>query len=86
VPERVRDAAENPLRVPYLEWLARPRLPEWAEDALSATQLEAAGLFVPAQVAALREEARIDPMNTGTLLMAVLTMQLWLGIFRCRMD
>ena len=83
VPDVTRLAPKTPLRVPYVEWLVQPRLPEWAEDALSARELGALGLFEPSAVAGLRRDAVADPAGKGTLLMAVLTIQTWAKLFGC---
>jgi len=84
VPECVRTSRKTPLRVPFLEWLDQPQLPDWAEAALTDTELTRVGLFDPPAVRSLRSAARSDPGGQGTLLMAVMTMQLWMRAFSCR--
>jgi asparagine synthase (glutamine-hydrolysing) len=84
VPEPARVARKAPWRVPYVEWMKRGRWPEWAEEALSGRALRALGVFDEGGVAALRRGFRAEPDRKGTLLMAVLTIQVWAGIFGCK--
>ncbi len=84
VPEVNRRARKMPLRVPFIEWLRQERLPEWAEEALSERAIRALGVFDPVEVVLLRREFGLAPESKGTLLMAVLTIQVWAGIFGCR--
>jgi len=83
VPDIVRTAPKRRLRVPVHEWLARPRLSEWAEDALSERTLRNAGLFDPAAVAQLRLSARTSGRIPNNLLMSVLALQTWLRTSDC---
>lgn len=83
VPEVVRMAPKTPLRVPYVEWLSRPRLPEWAEECLSPGAIGALGVFDAGAVGRWRRESVTDPAGKGTLLMAVLTIQTWARVFNC---
>lgn len=85
VPEIIRTARKTRLRVPFREWLARPRLSDWAEDALSDEALRAAGLFDPAAIAQLRLRARSTALVPANLLMTALALQTWLRISRCRL-
>jgi asparagine synthase (glutamine-hydrolysing) len=81
VPEPARVRKKNPLRVPFEAWLARERLPEWAENALSEKQLMNMGLFDPGEVLRLRRAYLAGASNEATLLMAILVAQLWADMF-----
>jgi asparagine synthase (glutamine-hydrolysing) len=80
VPEQARVRPKAPLQVPYPKWIARPRLPQWAEEALGDARLESTGLFDPAAVRDLRRKVQTGEANAA-LLMGVLTMQLWVQMF-----
>lgn len=81
VPEAARLRPKEPLRVPFQRWVARSRLPEWAETALTEAQLRKTGLFDSGAVASLRREVQAGGLGKATLLMSVLTMQAWAHIF-----
>jgi asparagine synthase (glutamine-hydrolysing) len=80
VPEPARIRPKAPLQVPYPKWVARARLPEWAETALGDARLGSAGLFDPGSVRRLRREVQTGEANAA-LLMGVLTIQLWTRMF-----
>jgi len=77
VPEVARTARKQALQVPYQAWLTRPRLPDWAEDRLSAQALHAAGLFDAHAVAATRQRACAGDAGAQQLLRLVLATQTW---------
>ncbi len=77
VPEPARVRPKLPLRVPFEPWLARDRLPEWAECALTERRLKDVGLFDPATVLALRRGVQSGDRRHETLLSAVLNVQAW---------
>lgn len=81
IPEAARLRKKKGLSVPCGLWLAQPRLPDWAEAALSETQLRRIGLFDPEAVLELRREHQAGAPDRGTLLMGVLTIQTWAWIF-----
>ncbi len=81
IPEAARLRPKSPLRVPYQRWVARPRLPEWAEVAFSESQLIRTGLFDPAAVLGLRREVQSGDLAKATMLMSILTLQIWYRIF-----
>lgn len=81
IPEEVRFRKKKGLSVPYARWLSRTRLPDWAETALSRAQLEQAGLFDPDAVVQLRREHQEGAPGRSTLLMGVLSVQLWRQMF-----
>ena len=80
VPEPARLRPKAPLQVPYPRWVARTRLPQWAETALTDTRLRSTGVFDPEAVQCLRREVQAGKMNAA-LLMGVLTIQLWAHMF-----
>ncbi len=65
------------LAAPYADWLRRPRLPAWAEDALSGSALSATGYFNADAVRRLRAEHRSGQRNHARRLMGVLSTQVW---------
>lgn len=77
VPEVARVAPKTRLRVPFREWLARPRLWDWAEEALSDRALREVGLFDPAAIARLRRRAQTPARVPANLLMGALALQTW---------
>jgi len=81
IPEAARLRPKAPLRVPYAGWVAKPRLPQWAETALGEAQLRKTGLFDSAAVLGLRREVQSGGLGKATLLMSVLTMQTWAHMF-----
>lgn len=70
------------LTAPVQRWF-RGRLPEFAEELLSAPRLRAAGYFEPAAVAALRRRVGEGHRETARLLLGVLAVQVWHEVF-CR--
>lgn len=81
IPEAARVRPKKGLQVPYAEWVSRPRLPEWAESALSENQLKNAGLLSPSAVATLRREVQAGDDDKATMLMNVVTLQTWFEMF-----
>lgn len=81
VPEAARTRPKRPLQVPYAPWLARHRLPEWAENALGEPQLRATGIFDPGAVAALRRDVQAGEARKSHMLMNVVTLQTWAQLF-----
>jgi len=69
------------LAAPYADWLRRPRLPDWAEDALSDSALRDTGYFKADAVKRLRVEQQSGRRNHARLLMGVLSTQVWHGQF-----
>ena len=65
------------LAAPYADWLRRPRLPDWAEDALSDSALTDTGYFKVEAVKRLRVEHQSGRRNHARLLMGVLSTQVW---------
>ena len=81
IPEPARIRPKKALQVPYVEWVSRPRLPDWAESALSATRLKSAGLLSPTAVAALRRDVLAGQRDKSPMLMNALTLQTWVEMF-----
>jgi asparagine synthase (glutamine-hydrolysing) len=81
IPEAARVRPKAPLQVPYPRWVAQPRLPEWAEAALGAERLRTTGLFDAAVVTGLRREVQAGVPRKATLLMSVLSVQVWAHMF-----
>ncbi len=81
IPEPARLRPKAPLQVPYPRWVAKPRLPQWAETALGEAQLRKTGLFDSTAVLGLRREVQAGGLGKATLLMSVLTMQVWVHMF-----
>ena len=81
IPEPARVRPKAPLRVPFQRWVARPRLPQWAETALSEAKLTESGLFDPAAVLDLRRKVQAGGPGTVNSLMCVLTVQTWAQMF-----
>jgi asparagine synthase (glutamine-hydrolysing) len=81
LPAPVLARPKQGLAAPYACWLAQPRLPEFAEEALSPASVRAAGCFVPAEVARLRAAQRSGRGRSAALLMGVLSVQVWHAVF-----
>lgn len=81
IPEAVRLRKKKGLLVPYDPWLSQPRLSDWAEAALSETQLKKTGLFDPGAVLGLRRAHQAGESDTADLLMGVLAIQTWAHLF-----
>lgn len=77
LPDSTRTRRKKGLASPYAHWLRAARLPEWAEEALSATALHKTTLFDPKRVSTLRQEHQAGRPNLGALLMGVLSTQVW---------
>jgi asparagine synthase (glutamine-hydrolysing) len=81
VPEPARLRKKKPLRVPYEVWLSGKSLPEWAENALSESELKRVGLFDARATLRLRQAYLAGASHEATLLMGVLVAQLWARMF-----
>jgi asparagine synthase (glutamine-hydrolysing) len=82
LPEATRTRSKKGLAAPYSAWLRRERLPEWAETALSTDTLKQSGLFNPQAVQRLRQAHQAGSGSLGSLLMGVLSTQVWAAVFR----
>ncbi|RME77961.1 MAG: asparagine synthase (glutamine-hydrolyzing) [Chloroflexi bacterium] len=83
LPPAIRQRAKQGLAAPYADWLRARRLPDWAEESLSAAAVRAAGYFDAAAVARLRQAHQAGAPGLAGLLMGVLSFQVWYGLF-CR--
>jgi asparagine synthase (glutamine-hydrolysing) len=81
VPQAARVRPKAPLRVPYYRLVSQPRLPDWAETALGAERLNGTALFDAKAVQELRREVQAGNLAKATLLMSILTAQVWSRIF-----
>jgi asparagine synthase (glutamine-hydrolysing) len=76
LPTEILNRRKWGLAAPYADWLRRPRLPDWAEEALSDTALSQAGYFDVKTAKGLRREHQ-SGRNHARLLMGVLSTQVW---------
>jgi asparagine synthase (glutamine-hydrolysing) len=81
IPEAARVRPKKPLQVPYTRWISQPRLPEWAEHALSPTQVAKTGLLDAGAVAELRRQVVAGDRSGTHMLMSALTLQTWAHMF-----
>ncbi len=81
LPEPTRHRPKQGLAAPYAGWLQSPRLPEWAEAALSAGAVGRAGLFDAGAVQLLRRQVQGGQRQLAPLLMGVLSTQIWFEEF-----
>jgi asparagine synthase (glutamine-hydrolysing) len=81
LPRATRTRSKKGLAAPYAYWLRSERLPDWAESALSTGSIKRAGLFNPAAVRQLRLDHQAGRPNLGSLLMGVLSTQIWFNTF-----
>jgi asparagine synthase (glutamine-hydrolysing) len=84
LPEATRTRRKKGLAAPYADWLRAGRLPDWAETALSPETIRQVGLFNPITVQNLRQAHQSGRPNLGSLLMGVLSTQVWFDCFFCR--
>ena len=77
LPDLILLRRKQGLAAPYSAWLRRPRLAEWAEEALSEAALAQRGYFNPAAVRRLRAEHQAGKHNRSRQLMGVLSTQAW---------
>ena len=77
LPPAILARRKQGLAAPYGAWLRRPRLPDWAETALSPAALARTGFFEPAAVARRRAEHQAGRRDHARHLMGVLSTQLW---------
>lgn len=82
LPEPTRTRRKKGLAAPYAHWLRAERLPDWAEEALSEPAIRSVGLFEVATVQSLRRAHQGGQSNLGSLLMGVLSTQIWAREFR----
>jgi asparagine synthase (glutamine-hydrolysing) len=81
LPEATCTRPKKGLASPYAYWLRSERLPDWAETALSAEAIKKAGLFNTVAVRQLRLAHQAGRPNLGSLLMGVLSTQVWFTTF-----
>jgi asparagine synthase (glutamine-hydrolysing) len=81
IPEATRIRKKKGLAVPFSTWLAKPRLPDWAETAISDEEIKSVGLFNPRAVLKLRREHQEGVPDRATLLMGVVAIQTWAQVF-----
>jgi asparagine synthase (glutamine-hydrolysing) len=81
LPEATRTRQKKGLAAPYARWLQSKPLPEWAETALSDTALRQTGLFDPEVVTDIRHLHQAGRLDLGSLLMGVLSTQVWFECF-----
>lgn len=81
IPEAARVRKKKALTVPFTRWAAKPQLPEWAETAISETQLKKTGLFDPAAVLRLRRTVQTGQLRNASLLTSALAVQIWSQLF-----
>ncbi len=81
IPEDTRTRKKKGLSAPYGAWLAKSTLPDWAENALSESELKKFGLFDPKIVQQVRKDHQTGVPDRSTLLMGVLAMQMWYHLF-----
>lgn len=77
LPTAVVSQPKQGLAAPHAAWWRSPRLPDWAEAALTPDALSTGGLFAPDEVARLRAVHQSATADTSRLLMGILTTQLW---------
>ena len=77
LPESTRTRRKKGLAAPFTRWLQSERLPAWAEEMLTPKMVQATGLFDAKQVQQLRRQVQLGEAQLGSLLMGVLTTQLW---------
>ncbi|MCB0193440.1 MAG: asparagine synthase (glutamine-hydrolyzing) [Anaerolineae bacterium] len=82
LPEATRTRRKKGLASPYAHWLRSKRLPDWAEEALSPQVVTRVGLFDISSVNTLRQTHQSGQDNLGSLLMGVLSTQVWAKEFR----
>jgi len=81
LPPATRTRPKKGLASPYAYWLRSERLPGWAETALSTEAIKKAGLFNPVTARQLRLAHQAGQPNLGSLLMGVLSTQIWFTTF-----
>ena len=81
LPESIRTRLKQGLAAPYAHWLRRQELPDWAEQALAPATLKSTGLFEAKVVQRLRQAHQAGQPNLGSLLMGVLSTQVWFECF-----
>ncbi|MEM7348688.1 MAG: asparagine synthase C-terminal domain-containing protein, partial [Chloroflexota bacterium] len=81
LPEKTRTRRKKGLAAPYAGWLKSKTLPDWAETALSPNSLKQAGIFQPKAVQTLRQAHQAGQPGLGSLLMGVLSTQVWFDQF-----
>ncbi len=81
VPEGARLRRKKGLAAPYEAWLAKVRLPDWAETAFSEADIRKVGIFDAKAVERVRREHQAGLPDRATLLMGVLALQTWSRMF-----
>ena len=81
LPRATQTRRKKGLASPYSQWLALARLPDWAETALAPAAIRQAGLFEPAVVTELRRAHQAGQPGLGSLLMGILSTQVWFETF-----
>jgi asparagine synthase (glutamine-hydrolysing) len=81
LPEATRSRRKKGLASPYAGWLRAARLPDWAETALAPPSLRQTGLFDASAVQELRRAHQSGQPHLGSLLMGVLSAQIWYDCF-----
>ncbi|MCB0210170.1 MAG: asparagine synthase (glutamine-hydrolyzing) [Anaerolineae bacterium] len=82
LPEATRTRRKKGLASPYAHWLRAKRLPDWAEEVLAPQAVQRVGLFDSTAVNVLREDHQAGKPHLGSLLMGVLSTQIWAKEFR----
>ncbi len=77
LPPEILARRKQGLAAPHAAWLRRPRLPDWAEAALSDAAITRAGYFHLATVRAWQAAHRAGQHDHSRGLMGVLSTQLW---------
>jgi asparagine synthase (glutamine-hydrolysing) len=82
LPPAIAQRRKQGLASPHARWWQQPRLPDWAEEAISPQSLAATGWFRPEVVHSYRQLHQSGKSNLAPYLTAVLTTQLWQAAFR----
>lgn len=82
LPPAIVQRRKQGLASPHARWWQQPRLPEWAEQAISPQALAATGWFRLDVVVAYRHAHQTGRTNLAPYLTAVLTTQLWQTAFQ----
>jgi asparagine synthase (glutamine-hydrolysing) len=77
LPAEILNRRKWGLAAPHADWLRRPRLPDWAEEALLPSALAASGYFDAQVVKRLRAEHQSGRRNHARVLMGVLSTMVW---------
>ena len=80
LPREIYHRKKRGLRAPFKQWM-QEKLPEFAEELLSARSLRAKGYFKPEIVERMLAQHRTGAKDYGVLLIGVLAVQLWDDLF-----